>query len=118
MATQEIERRRRYIRPACQVLGTDDRVEVLLEMPGVTKEGLEIKVENNELIVLGKRDSAAQDQNYLLRERRDGDFHQVYTLDETVAQNHIDAQLSMGVLRITLPIKEAEKPRLIKVKAT
>jgi HSP20 family protein len=87
-----------------------------LEMPGVEKQDIELHIENNVLSILGRRSPEAAGR-YLLRERADGDFHAVYTLDETIDQEKIDAVLENGVLTLTLHIKEAVKPRKIQIQA-
>jgi HSP20 family protein len=85
-------------------------------MPGVTKEGLEINVENNQLEIFGKRKESKVEGKYILRERQFGDFYQIYTIDETIDRNKIEASLENGNLLVTLHIKEAEKPTKVKVK--
>lgn len=116
MKMQEIEKKQNLVRPAGQVMGTAEQVTVRLEMPGVAREGLEIRVENNELFIQGRREKTETGGTWLLRERASGDYYQVYALDETIDPERIDAQLIDGILTITLPVKESQKPRLIKVK--
>ena len=116
MKEKQIEQRKKVIKPLYQVAEEKGKVIVRLEMPGVKKDNLEIKVENNELKVLGKRCESKKEAGYLIKERRGGDFEQIFTLDNTIDQDKIDAQLNNGVLVITLSLKESEKPRLIKVK--
>jgi len=94
----------------------DGKIQVVVEMPGVRRENLDIKIENNELRIYGKRDAPA-DAKYLLRERRMGDYFQTFTLDETVDPTKVDAALQNGVLTVGLEIKEQVKPRTIKVRA-
>ena len=106
----------RKIRPLYRVHEEDGKVIVELEMPGVTKDGLEIKIENNELHILGKRNVPGKDVEYLIKERRDGDFYRVFTLDNTIDQDKVEASLNNGLLTITLGLKESEKPKLITVK--
>ncbi len=110
------ERSERRLRPLYRVHETDGKVIVELEMPGVTKDGLEIKIENNELHILGRREPATKEGEYLIKERREGDFYRVFTLDNTIDQDKVDASLSNGLLTITLGLKESEKPKLITVK--
>ncbi len=111
-----IENKRRNIRPPYRVWEDDGKVVLELEMPGVTKDNLEIKIENNELEIIGKRPVSETKGEYLVKERRDGDFYRVFTLDNTIDQEKIEAELSNGVLTVQLGLKESEKPRLIKVK--
>jgi HSP20 family protein len=51
-----------------------------------------------------------------MRERPSGTFRQVYTLDDTIDRNQIEASLEGGVLTLTLHRRESEKPRKIMIK--
>jgi HSP20 family protein len=106
----------RYIRPRSAVNESKDgRIHVVLEMPGVGKDDLSVKVENNELQILGHREPVTE-RKYLLRERPLGDYMQSYTLDETVDPSRIDAVLEKGILTVTLDMKEHVKPRTIQIR--
>jgi len=93
----------------------DGKLRVTLEMPGVRKEDLEIRIENNELSIAGRR-ASSPDGRYALRERPIGDYYRNYTLDDTVDHSKIDAALEKGILTITLDLKEQVKPRTIQVR--
>ncbi len=101
--------------PAVDVIESPDGFQVFCDMPGVGKDDLEIKVENNELSVIGRRQPGPEGR-YSLRERPVGDYRQTYTLDETVDHSKIDAVLEKGILSITLDLKEQVKPRTIAVR--
>jgi len=116
MTDRKIAQRTRYLRPRSQVMESKDgKLRVVLEMPGVRKDGLQIKIENNELQIVGRREPEA-DKKYVLRERPQGDYVQTYTLDETVDSSKIDAVLEKGILTLALELKEQVKPRLVKVR--
>lgn len=107
----------RFLRPRAAVNRLQDgRVRVVLEMPGVGHDGLNVKVENNELRVMGRREKDSEGK-HVLRERDQGDFLMTYTLDETVDASKIDAVLEKGILTLTLDVKEEVKPRTIQVRA-
>jgi HSP20 family protein len=111
------ERMRRLVQPRTTVSEQKDgRLQVVVEMPGVRKDDLEIKVENSELRIEARRD-ASPERRYLLRERAEGDFLRMFTLDETVDPTKIDAVLEKGILTLTLDLKEQVKPRTIRVRA-
>jgi HSP20 family protein len=118
MAKQEIQERQEqsYVRPLANICEEDDRILLRLEMPGVAKEGVGLKVENNELQVTGKTSEIERENNYLIKERRNGDYYQAYTLDDTIDQSSIEAEMDAGVLTITLHLKEEVKPRQIEIK--
>ncbi len=88
-----------------------------LEMPGVAKQDLEIDVDASELHIVGRRAAAKSTGTYLARERPQGSFRQVYTLDDTIDRERIDAVLEGGVLTLTLHRKEAVKPRKIFIRS-
>ena len=109
----------RFIRPFCFICEEEEGVVTLkLEMPGVTKDHLDIDVDGNELQITGKRDSGGAEGTYLMRERPAGAFRQVYTLDDTIDRNKIEAGLDKGVLTLTLHRRESEKPRKISIKTS
>ncbi len=111
-----LETKRKNIRPPYRVWEEDGKVILELEMPGVKKDDLEIRIENNELEIIGKRPVSETKGEYLVKERREGDFYRVFTLDNTIDQEKIEAELANGVLTLQLALKESEKPKLIKVK--
>ena len=116
MSHNSIAQRTRYLRPRSAVNESPDgRLHVVLEMPGVQKQDLEIRIENNELTIVGHRERTAQ-KKYVLRERPQGDFMQAFTLDGTVDQSKVDAVLEKGILTLTLDLKEEVKPRKIQVR--
>jgi HSP20 family protein len=116
MSDRNIAKTKRFQRPRALVNESKEgKLRVTLEMPGVSRENLELRIENNELRIVGHRDSQAE-KKYILRERPLGDYHQIYTLDETVDQSKVDAVLEKGILTITLDLKEHVKPRTIAVR--
>jgi len=108
---------RRQIRPLSSMCEENGVITLRLEMPGVPKDGIELEVEGNELRIHGKRPASVASTRYVLRERVDGDYREVYTLDETVDRGRIEAAMNDGVLTVTLHLREAEKPRKIQITA-
>lgn len=107
---------RRTLVPASRVLEESGKVSVKLEMPGVARSDLEIRVEGTELTVIGKRQDTATHGTWLLRERRRGDFHKKFAVDSSINLEKVDAELSNGILTLTLPMKEAAKPRRVEIR--
>lgn len=101
--------------PVCSVSEDSGEVTVKLEMPGVAKEGLEVRIEGNELEILGERKEAALKGRYLVRERRAEAYRKSFTLDDTIARDKVDAALVDGVLTLRLQVREAAKPRRIEI---
>ena len=112
---KELQNKRR-IRPACcDIFQNQEQVVVSMEMPGVTKENLDVRVDGDLLIIDGKKTSMGNKSVYLLREIRDGDYHHEFTLDDTIDRDTINASIKNGVVTLTLGLKESEKPRKIEV---
>ncbi len=117
MATQETYTGR-SVRPVGNMCWEKDgKVMLRLDMPGVDKDNVDIRIENDQLIIHGTRAKEEEEKNYVLRERRRGDFHQVFTIDETVDRENVDAHMEKGVLTLTLNMQEEVKPRKVEVKA-
>jgi HSP20 family protein len=113
-AKREIAERKAIV-PACFIAEDSGVVTVTLEMPGVPKEGFEVKIEGNELSVAGEKRAEGGRGRYILRERRSGSYRKVFTLDDTISRDKVDASLVDGILTIRLEVKEAAKPRRIEI---
>ena len=106
---------RRAAVPSVRILEDESEVLAQLEMPGVTKEGLVIKVDGPTLTIDGKRSDEVPNGKFLVRERRHADYHKAFTIDESVDREGITADLADGILTLRLKVKEAAKPRRIAV---
>ena len=105
-------------RPAVNVWEKDDALRVELEVPGLKSEQVEISVVGDELsIKLDRPDVAEEGATYHRRERPSGSFTRVLRLPLEVDADHVEAELTDGVLTITLPKAESAKPRKIQVTA-
>jgi len=106
---------RRAIAPVCSISEDEGLVTVKLEMPGVTKDGIEVRIEGNELEITGSRPEDSYGGKVLLRERRVGSYRKVFTIDDSIARENIDAKLADGILALKFRVKEAAKPRRIEI---
>jgi len=84
-------------------------------MPGVSKEGLGITLEDNELTIVGHRKHEAYPGETLFQESRAADYRRVFELDPAIDSAKISAKIEQGVLTLTLPKSERVKPRKIVV---
>ena len=89
------------------------------ELPGITKDEIEITLEDGVLAVSAekKTESKADEGDYHLRERRFGRVERSFKMPLPVDEDKVDATLKDGVLTITLTKVEAAQPRRIEVKA-
>lgn len=115
MATETLEKTRKTVRPACRIEEHEGAVELRLEMPGISRESVDINIDADTLTIVGHRPDSEADQTFLVRERRPGDFRAVYTIDERVDREKVDARMEHGVLHVTMHLKDEVKPRKIEV---
>ena len=104
-----------FIAPAATVLENADGYTLEVEMPGVSKENLEMWVENNELTILGRRSMPSIEGTLLHRESRQENFRRSFELDPSIDAEKISAKIEQGVVTLTLPKAEQVKPRKITV---
>lgn len=112
-----IEANHKSFPACCDIYQENDKVILNMEMPGVSKENLDIKVDGDLLIINGKKVLKQPNGEYKIREIREGDYHHQFTIDDTIDRMKIDAAITNGVVTLTLGIKESEKPRKINVVA-
>jgi HSP20 family protein len=106
--------------PPMDVVETADEVLCHIEVPGLSRDDLEIRVEDKTVIVSGeKKYSLENDEKEGFRsiERRYGRFERSFTLPHTVDTNNVRARHENGVLTIVLPKVEASKPRRIQIES-
>jgi HSP20 family protein len=108
-------RQMEYVAPEVNIFDTKDGYVVEAEMPGVNREGLEITVEGNELMIVGRRNSEQVNGQPLFRERRLADYRRSFELDPAIDTSKVSAKIDQGILTVTLPKSEKVKPRKIAV---
>ncbi len=103
--------------PALEVVETKDATVVSAEIPGLTKEDLKISLHDGVLTISGKRKPAAapEDTKTLRKETWRGDFSRSIVLSHEVKTDQLRAELSNGILTITLPKAEQARPREITI---
>ena len=106
--------------PAVNVWANEDGQIVSAEMPGVHPEDINIDVTGDALSISGERkpDEVAREARFHRRERSYGSFSRTVQLPFMVDTNKVEASFKNGVLIITLPRAEADRPRKITIKST
>ncbi len=109
----------REVFPALNIWDAGDRIAVEAEVPGISKDDLEVYAAGNELTIKGRR-KPLEGQNlvYHRQERGTGEFTRVVTLPVDVNADAVEAVVQNGVLTVHLPKAEEAKPRKIAVKAS
>jgi HSP20 family protein len=104
----------RIFLPTADIYETDDALSVVLEMPGVEKNNVDVRVEDGVLYVEGRLDfSKYQNLQPLYTEYNVGHYSRSFRLSSKIDQNKIAAELKDGVLSLTLAKVEEAKPRTI-----
>jgi HSP20 family protein len=99
--------------PAVNIVEHDDQFSLELAAPGFDKQDFSINVENNVLIIEGKRESKTPEntaEKFTRREFRVEAFKRTFKLPETVNQEAITAVYTNGILNVGIPKKEEAKP--------
>jgi HSP20 family protein len=104
-----------YVAPFVDIEPTDSGYALHAEMPGVNREGIEVTVEDGNLIVTGRRPALEAPGEAIHREIRQADFRRVYELDPSIDTTKISARIEQGVLTVNLPKAESLKPRRIEL---
>ena len=104
-----------FISPEVNIFESKDGYLLEAEMPGVSKDGLEVTLEGTELAITGHRSAETPPGQPLFRERRAVDFRRVFELDPAIDTSRISARMEQGILTLTLPKSERVKPRKITV---
>ncbi len=106
--------------PAIDVFDTKDAVVLKAELAGMNPDDIQIEVEDNVLTVKGERrfEEAVDEERYYRVERRFGSFQRSLALPQGVRAEDISASYEDGILTISVPKVEEEKPKRIEVKAT
>lgn len=102
--------------PAADILETQDAVVLKLDMPGVSKENVDITIDKGTLTITGVC-ASEESGSSVYRETNVGDYRREFSLPEDVDTDRIGAAMKAGVLTITLPKPEEVKPKKIQITA-
>ena len=103
--------------PSADIYENQDTLTVILEMPGVEKDNIQINVEDDVLKVEGRLNlSKYKGLQPLYIEYNVGDYARSFQLSSKVDQSKISADLKDGVLTLMLPKVEEAKPRTIQIR--
>jgi len=105
--------------PAMNVWTNQEGAIITAELPGLSVEDIDISVVGNTLTLTGTRqpEELKEGEKYHRRERGYGKFTRTFQLPFSVQVDRVEAMFDKGILHLSLPRAEAEKPRRIAVKA-
>ncbi len=107
----EVQRRGKQRAPFTDVQERDNEIVITADLPGVSKEEIEVRSEGDSLIISAKRgeEKSEEGEDFIRRERSYGRFYRKIKLPSDVEQTKAEATFQNGVLEITLPKKKEEK---------
>ena len=102
--------------PSTNLYDLGDRFELIAELPGISKDDIDIRIQGNYLEISGTR-KADHPEGYTVHraERAATTFSRSFTLPYEVDAAKVNATLKDGLLKMTLPKSEAAKPRQINI---
>ena len=114
---QEATRSTRAFMPNADIFETEDALTVVLEMPGVDRDNINISVENGVLTVEGTINFGKYEGlKPVYGEYNVGPFRRSFRISSRIDQENINAGMSDGVITLVLPKVEEAKPRRIEVR--
>lgn len=106
-----------WIAPLVDIYETMDDYFLTAQMPGVKKEDVKIKLEEGNLVIMGRIDYEQNSKNkYVLKETEIGNYYRRFKISESVDETKIDAKLENGILNVKLPKHDRLKPKTIEIK--
>lgn len=107
------------LEPAVEIADTTDTVIVKAQLPGFTKDQVQVQITDDRLTIKGemREEEKKEDKNYYRREFRYGAFTRNITLPTAVQADKAEAQLKDGILQITIPKSAQAKAQEIPISA-
>ena len=104
--------------PPCDIQEEAERFVVTIDAPGLLREAIDVRVEDDRLTVRGKREVARDEKRgpFHVVERRGGTFARAFSLPAGVDADKVTAEYREGVLTVSLPKRAELRPRQIEVK--
>ncbi len=91
-------------RPACDIIESEDTYKVVLDIPGLSKNEVNVSLKDYVLTVRGERVSELEEEEvYRRQERKGGVFSRSFALPQNVVVDDVDASFRTGMLTISMP---------------
>ena len=104
--------------PVFDIVESDADLTLYGDLPGVKQDQIDVRYENEQLIIHGKVTDRAENIDFLRQEYGVGDFLRRFEIGESIDKEGITAEVHNGVLTVHLPKAKESQPRRIEVKST
>lgn len=113
---EELLEKQNYISPLVNIYETDDEFVLTANMPGVVRDNVKVRVEDDKLIMFGTiQYEEAINRNYILNEQEIANYYRTFNISDMVDQSNIEARYDNGQLVVYLQKNEKVKPRTIDI---
>jgi HSP20 family protein len=105
------------ISPALDVAETDSEYKITAELPGMSRDDIDVTLEQGRLTISGTKEEEQKEEkeNYVRTERSYGSFTRTVPLPATVDEENIEANFKDGVLSLRLPKTEEARGRKVPI---
>ena len=104
--------------PPVDIYEDGDAVTLFADLPGVSKDNLEVQIDKDTLKITGKRVPLAETVSSVYTEIPNRDYYRAFTIGEEIDRERITAAINNGVLKLSLPKSEKSKPKKIEIKVS
>ena len=104
--------------PPVDIYEDGDAVTLFADLPGVSKDNLEVQIDKDTLKITGKRVPIAEAVSSVYTEIPNRDYYRAFTIGEEIDRERITAAMNNGVLKLSLPKSEKSKPKKIEIKVS
>ena len=112
---EETRAKEKYIRPAVNIIETEEGLVLTADIPGAAKETLDVNVEKGILTISAPTSHLMPGQS-VYQEFELANYYRQFTIPESLDHERARADFTNGILTLTVPKAEAAKPRRIEVK--
>jgi HSP20 family protein len=106
-----------WVAPLVDIYETTDDYNLVANMPGVSRQDVKIKIEEGDLVIMGRTNFLGELQHkFLMKEIDSSNYYRKFKISESIDEDKIDAKLENGRLYVHLPKVERVKPRTIEIK--
>lgn len=105
--------------PPVDIKETAKEYQILMDLPGMHREDIDVEVSRDVITVLGKINASTEEkgENFIRRERRHGEFKRSFKLDAPVRSDQVKAEFKNGVLAVHVPKIEPASPQKVAINA-
>ena len=113
---EEILSKQNSVLPSSDIYENTDEYILIANMPGVSRNDIQVKIVDESLIIFGKiKYDEVMSREYILNENELGNYFRKFRISDTIDKTKISAKYDNGQLVVTLPKHEKVKPRKIDI---